>query len=95
MLIALFQAVFAIPDFIRISKDSRHRTEIISQCAPSQHLTVPAYSIVRKNFFQYIWIEDITSNPDNPFNQFYAKYYNLSAIETDQDKPIPIYWKKR
>lgn len=94
LITALGQTIFAVPDFIQISRDSARRAEIIKQGYPNLPLTVPAHNVIRQTFFQYIWIEDITSCSDNSFNQFYAKYYNLSAIKTVQNKTIPIYWKK-
>lgn len=86
----------AIPEFCRIARDTEQREKIIRQSAPgSGVVTVPEYSSVRKTFSQYIWIEDITEFPDNPFNVSCAEYYRIPAIKIDHRTPIPLYWKKR
>ncbi len=85
----------ALPVFCQIDHDRQAREKIIRQAPPEVEVTVPEYSAVRQNFFQYIWIEDITPDPDDPFNVNCAKFYRVKKIRTAGRAPIPLYWKKR
>lgn len=92
---ALFQMIRAVPDFLRISRENQTRSQLIRQATPGTAVTVPVHTTLRRDFFQYIWVEDITPQPDNPFNIYYARYYKLSAISTTGNTQVPLFWKKR
>lgn len=93
--IAILQLSLAVPDFIQIYRDQHKRDEIIRQAAKETEVTVPAHSTVRRTFFQYVWIEDITADSNNPFNINCAKYYRLPALKTSGNTEAALFWKKR
>ena len=95
LLAAVLQISLALPDFIRISRDRKGRDEIIRRSSPEENVVVPGHSVVRRKFFQYVWIEDITADPENPFNVICAKYCNVRSIRTLKNAETPLYWKKR
>ena len=93
-LYAVLLMVSAIPDFLAIYRDSAERSRIIRN-AQVQDVTVPAHRTVRRNFLQYIWIEDYTASCDNPFNINAARYYRLKSIRTEAAPETVLFWKRK
>ena len=93
-LYAIILMVSAVPDFLAIYRDSRERESLIGKSQVSD-VTVPAHRTVRRSFLQYIWIEDYTSQFDNPFNINAAKYYRLKSIRTESAPEAVLFWKRK
>ncbi len=93
-LYAVLLMVSAVPDFFIIYRDNAEREQII-RIAAGRDVTVPAHRTVRRNFLQYIWIEDYTANPDDPFNINAAKYYHLKSIRTESAPEVVLFWKRK
>ena len=49
----------------------------------------------RNKFLQYIWIEDHTEDPSNPFNQGAAKFYRLDSIRIKNAPETVLFWKNK
>ena len=91
---ALILMATAVPDFLAIREDSRNREDMISRSS-DRSLTVPAHRTVRRSFLQYIWIEDHTEDPSNPFNQGAAKFYRLDSIRIKNAPETVLFWKNK
>ena len=93
VLYAVVLMASAVPDFLTIRVDSQMRDKIIANSAVGD-VTVPAHRTVRKSFLQYIWIEDYTNDPANPFNRSAARFYNVNTIRVEAAPEAVLFWKR-
>ncbi|MBR7119067.1 MAG: hypothetical protein IKC77_02610 [Lentisphaeria bacterium] len=88
---------FAVPDFINIHRDECLRNRLVAeQRAKSVDVvTVPEHRTLRRSFMQYIFIEDISSDPEFWLNKNAALYYQVKAIKSVPGKEKTPLFRER
>ncbi len=99
-LLAVYAAVILIPasgDFLKIHRDEAVRQELLTEFrrVGERHPVVPPHRVGRRSLLQYIWVEDITDDPEFWLNTLAAKYYGFETIRTSETNAAPRFWQGR
>ncbi|MDD3885326.1 MAG: DUF6056 family protein [Victivallaceae bacterium] len=88
-LAGLLIAVTALCDITAIRDDAKRREVEVAEAhaAGERNPVFAAHRTYRKNFFQYIYVEDISADPDFFVNRLAAQYYGFDTVRADRDVP--------
>ena len=88
---------FAVPDFINIHRDECLRNQLVAEqkAREVEVVTVPEYRTLRRSFLQYVFIEDISSDPEFWLNKHAAQYYQVKAIKSVPGKEKTPLFRER
>ena len=76
--------VMAAPDFVRIYQDETSRKQLVTEQRANRAdmVVVPEHRTLRRSFMQYIFIEDITVDPEFWLNVNAAQYFEVNKIRS-------------
>ena len=88
---------FAVPDFINIHRDECLRNQLVAEqkAREVEVVTVPEHRTLRRSFLQYVFIEDISSDPEFWLNKHAAQYYQVKAIKSVPGKEKTPLFRER
>ena len=74
----------SLPDFVKIHNDETERIKQVQKAAEQNtlHVKVAEHRVLRRSFFQYIFIEDFTDDPEFWLNRFAADYFKVQHISS-------------
>ena len=93
----LLMLLSSLPDFCKIYQDEQTRSRLITKQKQQgvDIVCVPEHRILRRSFLQYIFIEDITDDPDFFLNKYAALYYDVKKIKSIPGKEqVPLFRQK-
>lgn len=91
--------LWAAPDFVRIHTDDAERTRLVAAAkrlaGENAVVVVPEHRVLRRSFFQYIYMEDLSRDPAFWLNYGAARYYGVKSIAVQERGSRPSLYRDK
>lgn len=87
----------AFPDVLKINREEKARLAHVAELHRQgvRDAVLPLHSVRRNHLLQYIFVEDISPDPDFMVNQMAARYYQFDTVRSQQNYQVKTFWKKQ